>query len=226
MARTWPFLLYIAVVVWHLGRVVAGDADLTTKALLMPALLTAVLIIAYGTDREAVGAAPRSRGPIALLALAILASLAGDVLLGIVFLAGVGAFALAHLAYVVLFVGRLKTRRMLSWWTLVYPAAAVGVLALVWEHAAGLQPALAGYAVVLALTAMTASRVNALTAAGGALFFASDGILALRFFLPGFTAAFPDPWQDLAIMTLYCAGQGLIAAGVLRRLRGMGSEAV
>ncbi len=75
-----------------------------------------------------------------------------------------------------------------------------------------------------AVTATAATGVNGTTRVGGLLFLASDSLLAFRIFYSDFTDLFPDPWQDLTIMALYCAGQGLMALGVLRHPRQRAEE--
>jgi len=211
----WPFGIFAAVAVVHLaGLALAWPERDLTKALLMPALLVAVVIVACWTRRLG---RRRAWSGFGLLALGIIASFLGDVLLGPSFEAGLACFAAAHVLYIVAFNGPARARPF-RWWSLGYPVALGVLLAVLWPHLGELRPIVIGYGVVLALTAMSATRVNAVTAWGGALFLASDSLLAFRLFQPGFGTAFPDPWQDLAIMVLYCAGQGLIAAGVLRRL--------
>ena len=51
-----------------------------------------------------------------------------------------------------------------------------------------------------------------MVAAGGVLFLSSDTILSLRIFMP---EVMPH-WTSALVMLTYCAGQGLIVAGVLR----------
>ncbi len=217
----WPFLLYAVVAAVHLVQIGAGLPDREiTKPLLMAALLVAVLLVALVTSRTIVRS---RRGVIALVLLCagIAFSLAGDVLLGPVFLAGLGCFAAAHLAYIALAAGPARSRR-LPWWTLVYPAWIAVLCVVLWPNLGDLAIPLVVYGVVLAGTAASTAAVNAITALGGLLFLASDSLLAFRMFWPDFGSAFPDPWQDLVIMILYCLGEGLIAFGVLRRFAGRG----
>jgi len=232
-----PFVVYLAVVLLHLVLLGLGSpAASTTKALLMPALALAVaLVLVLQTRRRAFGsgavsplAEDRRRGRrrrarllVTLLGVGILASWLGDILLGASFVLGLLGFAVAHLAYVLAFNGPGAARR-LPLWTLGYIAIFGAALALLWHDLGELRPLVIGYGVVLVATAMTSARVNAVAALGGGLFLASDLLLAFRLFSRGFTSAFPDPWQDLAIMLLYCVGQGLIALGLLRRLVGRG----
>lgn len=202
------FVGYGLVVAVHLvliGADLPGRA--VTKWLLMPALLVAVLV-----------AVPiRSRARL-LLCAGIAASWAGDVLLGVSFVAGLAAFAAAHLAYVALFVGPARTRRP-PWPALLYVAWLAVLVPVLWPHLGSLAPAVVVYGVLLAATAATAWGVSAATGWGALAFLASDSVLAFSLFWPDVTTTFPDPWRELSIMALYCAGQGVIAVGVLRRLR-------
>jgi len=216
MRWTWPFLLYAAVTVVHLANLAipALGGDALTKALLMPALLVAVVLVVVLTRRPRGSRAWWGTG---LLAAGIAASFFGDVLLGPAFVVGLACFAAAHVLYIIAFAGPAGARPI-AWWSLAYVAVLVALVILLWPHLGELRPVLVGYGIVLALTAMTSTRVSAIAAWGGGLFLASDALLAFRLFYPDFLVAFPDPWQDLAIMAFYCAGQGLIALGVLRRL--------
>ena len=89
------------------------------------------------------------------------------------------------------------------------------MLAVVGTHVGNLFLALAAYGLVLAGTAATSARGNAVIATGGAFFLASDSILAFRLFLPDAMPA----WTSPAVMLTYTLGQGLIIAGVIRALR-------
>jgi len=217
MRRRWPFLLYALVVVVHLGQILAGSGADVTKPMLMASLLIAVLLVAAVADRR-VTAAPRRGLGLGLLGAGIVLSLAGDVLLGPSFLLGLVCFLLAQLSYVVAFVVAVPRRRG-AWWSLVYLPWIAALAIVLWPHLdAAMRAPVVAYGVVLALNGMAGARVNRWTTLGAACFVLSDSTLALRIFLPGFTAAFPDPWQDFAIMLTYCLGEGLIAWGVLGAL--------
>lgn len=217
MRWSWPFLIYAGVALVHLVALsIAAPWDFVTKAMLMPALLLAVVLVLAFTRRGRVAGAAGWWG-VGLLAAGIVASFFGDVLLAVSFIAGLASFAVAHLLYIAVFNGPARSHGV-RWWSLAYVAALAALVIVLWPHLGDLRFVVLGYGVVLALTAMTATRVNAITAWGGGLFLASDALLAFRLFYPGFELAFPDPWQDLVIMVLYCAGEGLIALGVLRRL--------
>lgn len=203
-----PFLLISGVHLW--AKLVEGETgvwvDTVTKPLLMPTLLLGFL-----------AAAPRLRGRVVLLAAAgIVLSWLGDVLLGD-FVLGLSCFLLAHLVYIAMFFAAFGgDRRWPPPWTLLY-AAAFAVLAIVLApHLGELLVPVILYGAVLCAMAAAAALGNALTALGGALFLVSDSLLALDRFHP----AEPVPWNPhFLIMLSYLAAQGLIALGVLRRLR-------
>jgi uncharacterized membrane protein YhhN len=186
-----------------------GWAVTTSKAMLMPLLAAAVLV-----------ALRRPRPSQAwLLTAALACSWVGDVLLSIPgwFVPGLLAFLAAHLAFIVLFL-RLPVpagRRRLPAWTLVYLAWYVAVLALLGPHLGSLLVPVAVYGAVLAAMAALAGGHGGLIALGGAFFVVSDSVLALGRFLPDYEFAV----HDLVVMSTYLAAQGLIAWGVVVRLR-------
>jgi uncharacterized membrane protein YhhN len=214
-----PFAAYGLVSAAHLvtlGFNLPGQ-DLT-KWLLMPTLLVVVLVVAL---RDGV----RRPAALMLLCAGIAASWAGDVLLGVGFMYGLAAFALAHIAYVTLFAGPARARRI-PWPAALYVVWLAVVVPVLWPHLGPQAPAVVVYGLLLAATAATAWGVSPITGWGALAFLASDSLLAFRLFWPDFKTTFPDPWQDLVIMTLYCVGQGVIAYGVLRRLQGNERRAV
>jgi uncharacterized membrane protein YhhN len=149
----------------------------------------------------------------------LLLSAAGDALIELDFLAGLGAFLLAHLAYVAAFVSdatRLRAVRALP--VAVY---SVAFTAFLWPDLGSLRPAFLAYA--LAISTMiwrAAARVGAhgpatrgeWAALGGAILFAlSDSLIALDRFHA------PIPAAHVPIMLLYWAGQSGIAASARTR---------
>lgn len=203
------YVPFIAVTVAHLIGLSLSSYIVVhlTKPLLMPALLVA-LFLGVGV--------PRTRTAV-LTAIALLFSLAGDVMLSmpgdIGFLIGLGCFFVVHLTYLVIFTGPLKLRR-------VPVAAAVlvawfgGLLALLAPHLGALLVPVAAYGLVLGGAATAALACNRQIALGALTFLVSDTLLAFKLFYPGFTF-----WQiDVVIMTLYCTGQGFIIYGVTREL--------
>lgn len=198
---------YVLVTTVHLVAIVvgAGDVVAATKPLLMPALLLGLIL-----------GLPVRRSRLLLWGgLALVFSWLGDVLLqnpgDIGFLLGMGAFGLAHVAYLALYLAPLRTRRV-PWWGVVlglaWWAAMVSILA---PHLGALLVPVALYGLVLGAAAVCALATRAVITVGALVFLVSDTLLALDRFLPGF--AFPA--TDVAIMLTYCLGQGLITAGVI-----------
>ncbi|MCU1439821.1 MAG: hypothetical protein JWP85_818 [Rhodoglobus sp.] len=201
---------YGIVAVAHLTGLFTGAEWLAspTKGLLMPALLLALLV-----------SIPARRGEVALWGGAgMLFSWAGDLLLSAPgeagFIAGLGSFMLAHVAYLVLFLRPLRTKRMPAlalafgvWW-----AALVIVLA---PHLGAPLIPVAVYGLVLGASSAAALGTTRVVAIGALLFLLSDTMLAFKLFWPGFAV-----WQqDLVIMLAYIVGQGLIAVGAVRHAR-------
>ncbi|MEN9619962.1 MAG: hypothetical protein RL499_155 [Actinomycetota bacterium] len=201
------FTPYIVVTVVHLSAIAVGGDDLVaaTKPLLMPALLIGLVL-----------GLPVRRSVLLLWGgLALLFSWLGDVLLqspgDIGFLIGMGVFGLAHLAYIALYLGPLRTRRA-PWWGIA--AAAVwwiALVALLAPNLGGLLVPVAVYGLVLGTAAAAALGTTRLIAIGAGVFLVSDTLLGLDRFLPGFSF----DGVDLLIMLTYCLGQGLIIAGVV-----------
>ena len=234
-----PFAVYAVVSVIQLAGLFAGAAQLAslTKPLLMPILLFALIWSTRGR-RTSIGLvlnrATRGRRSsiVALAAAGIVFSWIGDVLLstpgGLGFLLGLGSFFVAHLAYLVQFLGPLRTRPFrtrrasspLSPLGLLFVPWLVGLLVILGPHLGMLFVPVALYGLVLGLAAAAALGTNRLTAAGGVLFLLSDTVLALRLFLPGFSL-----WQaDFLIMLLYVLGQGLIVLGAVRAAAGLSAR--
>ena len=215
-----PFLavgaLHIVLLALEGAGVEVGPWATATKGLLMPALLLAFLL-ARAARRHAVvgdGAVVGDRAAVVLVGAALVLSWLGDISLSVTdgagFLIGLGFFLVAHLAWITTFVRVLGVRRP--------PRAAV--VYLVWllvfvvllaPHTGVLLAPVALYGAVLALVAALGLGAGRRVAWGSALFLASDSLLGLHTFYPGFS-----PWQiDAIIMTGYLAGQGLMVLGVL-----------
>ncbi len=144
------------------------------------------------------------------------------------FLAGLGSFLGAHVAYTVGFISapsrdpRDRASPRGAW------LAAGGFLAgaPVLGHAAGrtsprLRAPVVAYAGVLCAMVAATSRLGGppsarrRTTAGAALFLLSDGLLGAReFLLDGSDAVPVRRLLDVGVMVTYTAAQGLIAAGV------------
>jgi uncharacterized membrane protein YhhN len=178
--------------------------------------LATLAVIAYAAQRG--HDAPQARRWV-LAGLAL--SLAGDIALlwpqqG--FLPGLVAFLLAHLAYLGAFtrVERLAARVLPF---VVYAAVAGGILALLWPGVPGaLRVPVVAYVVCLAAMAAQAAVLwrcgaprGAVLAAGGALFVASDALLATNRFMA------PLPAASLWILATYWAAQWCIASWLAPR---------
>ncbi|WP_404435499.1 lysoplasmalogenase [Microbacterium aerolatum] len=206
----WAFVPYIAMSIVHVvALAIESDIAAPTKLWLMPLLAAPVLV----------SLRLRPVLAIVLLLAAIVLSWLGDGA-GAFFPAGPELplmllfFGLAHIAYIVLFARVLRVRRM-PWWTLVYVAWWIAMIAVLGPHTGALLPAVAAYGIVLGGTAAFAARCHPLVVTGGVFFLLSDTILAFRLFL---SEAMPA-WTSPLVMLTYTLGQGLIVAGALIALR-------
>ena len=204
--RWWAFIPYAVVGAVHLASLFSGTDAVAepTKALLMPALLLALFV-----------ALPLRRDAVAIWAGAgVLVSWIGDLLLSTPaetgFVGGLGAFMLAHIAYLVLFLHPLK-RRPIPWLALALVLWWVALLVILAPHLGVLLIPVAVYGFILGASTAAALGTNLVTAIGALLFLASDTLLAFKLFWPDFAV-----WQaDFLIMIMYITGQGLIILGVL-----------
>lgn len=169
------------------------------------------LIIVHAWQRGG-GMALQRRG----VRVGLVLSLLGDIALlwpqqG--FLPGLVSFLLAHLAYLFAFT-RAQRLAARPWVFVAYAAVAAGILALLWPGVPGaLRMPVAAY--VLCLAAMAAQTAvlwrcgverGAVLALGGALFMASDALLATHKFAGGLALA------NLWILSSYWAAQWCIAS--------------
>ena len=160
------------------------------------------------------------------ISLGLLASLAGDILLdwpADLFVFGLGAFLLAHLAYLRAY---LSDCRQPAWLALLLALGAGGTMFAILASA-NLGPLLIPVACyALAISAMLwralarlgqpglPSISTRLAAGGAALFVLSDSLIGINRFVAPFDAA------PLAIMLTYWLGQWAIAASAFNRSRG------
>lgn len=203
------FAPFVAVSLVHLSVKLAGlvEVDRATKGLLIPALALGALIVLLA------GRVRMPRLVTALLFAALGLSWLGDVTLGDSFLAGLSFFLAAHLAYIVLF-HRAFPRRM-SWWAIGLVPWFAGLVVALLPYLGEVVVPVALYGAVLCYMAAAATRGNAFTMIGGALFVASDSLLAFRLFTP----LFQTPPEDALIMSMYLGAQLCIVAGALRTAR-------
>jgi uncharacterized membrane protein YhhN len=189
-------------------------SDVFTKPLLMLALAGFVV------------AAARPRRPSRLAVGGLLLGGLGDVALlghGTWFLVGMGAFALGHVCYLAAFPrrGAAATLRRRWWIPVGYLAVWAGLIVLIWpglDH--GLRVPVLGYSLLLTAMAASAAGTGQVAAIGGALFLASDGMLALGM------AHVDFPGRGAAVMPTYLAAQLLIALALLPAAPERGSVAV
>lgn len=208
-----PYVLMCVVHVW--GRFTFHPVNEPTKLALMPLLAIAVIFALSGIT-------PVARGPLLILLLAIFFSWLGDgaaiffPMLEDELYAMLLCFGIAHLAYMWIFwrspgVGL----RRVPLWALGYAVVYVVLMFLLVPHTGSLTVPVLFYGLVLVGTAVLATRCGATIAWGGFWFLVSDAILAFRIFMPD---AMPG-WTSGAVMLTYTLGQGLIAYGLVRRLR-------
>ncbi len=161
------------------------------------------------------------------IGLGLLCSLAGDILLdwpGDLFVFGLGAFLLAHLAYLRAYLSDCKQPA----WLALLLALGTGGAMLTILASASLGPLLIPvtcYALAIsamlwrALARLGQEGLNTsstrLAAAGAALFVLSDSLIGINRFVAPFDAA------PLAIMLSYWLGQWAIAASTFNRSHGV-----
>ncbi len=200
-----------AVIDW----IAVARSDDRLERIAKPAVIAPLIVAVLLSDPEA---STRSF----ILALALGASVTGDLLLlpPARFVHGLGAFFVAHLAYLVVFL--LGPLRFEPGVIAVVAAVAVGLVAgrpiLAGASRAGLRRPVAGYFVAILLMAIAATASGSPVAAGGAwLFVASDAILGWDRFVAR-PAATPraSVVGRLAVIVPYHAAQLLLAAALLR----------
>ncbi|MFI8747465.1 lysoplasmalogenase [Pseudomonas sp. NPDC077186] len=208
----WLLLGLAGAAIFLYGRI-SGDAQLSllTKGIPVIALLLWLRQAPAGTYRRWIG-------------IGLLCSLAGDILLdwpGDLFVFGLGAFLLGHLAYLRAYCSDSRRPALPA---LLLALGAGGAMFAVLA-ASGLGPLLipvACYALVISLMLWRAlarlgnpelqPRSTYLAAAGAALFVLSDSLIGIDRFVASFAAA------PYAIILSYWAGQwGITASAFARR---------
>lgn len=192
----------------------AGVVAPVSKALLMPAL---ALVLAQGLraprrTRDSTTGLP-AWWPLA--AVGVTFSWFGDLALisPDLFLAGVGLFGIAQVAYAATFVAAGDPGRTTGRPALLAPYA-VWWLALAGFFAVtgGVSPflfAVSAYGLVLGAMAFLAHRISPVTATGAALFVLSDSLIGLR------GAGLELPGHGFWVMSTYLAAQWLIVRGLV-----------
>lgn len=213
-----PFAPFVAVALIHLATLLASNHEWSsfTKLLLMPALLVSLLLAVFG-----VGRLPFSR-TVVFATLAIAFSWVGDALLaapeGVGFLFGLGSFALAHIAYVLLFLLVLRERRM-PLWVLAFVGWWAAIVLVLAPHVGTLLLPVMVYGVLIVGLAAVSFSTNRYVVIGAVTFLVSDTLLSLKFFVPGWDF-YPI---DFIIMAFYLVGQGFIIYGAVHRARAVAS---
>ena len=204
---------------WLAGKPAAHKARFVTKPLLMPTLTASLL-----TDPRA------GRSPLRTSAVVgQVGGLGGDVaLLGSgtrPFLAGMGSFALGHVAYVAGFVRRRGQSRLVDSRgpravAIAWGLSAVPMAVLAGRRQRELGGPVLGYATLLSAMTATAVHLDAslpasarrLTGSGAVLFLVSDSVLGFGKFVLGD----PPPELERVVMATYTAAQFLISEGAAR----------
>jgi|KBSSwiStaDraftv2_1062776.scaffolds.fasta_scaffold494142_2 uncharacterized membrane protein YhhN len=179
--------------------------ELVTKPLLMPVL--ALWVWLHGRHK--------------LIIAALLFSWAGDVALlngdkQLWFIAGMVFFLGAHLCYITAFVrsGARPKASVVTLYAVVYVAALVWL----WKPLGAMAIPMTVYGLALATMATLSASVSRIVGIGGALFFVSDMLIAVR-------VAGVVERTDVWVMLTYVLAQALIAVGFARYRRARDSRA-
>ncbi len=200
------FAPYVAVTAVHLASKFGRDirVDRVSKALEMPTL-------AFGAGVAILLAHRRPpRLVTALLFTGLALSWLGDIYIERLAL-GMGLFFAAHVAYIWMFETAFPDRAPSRWGLLAIPWFLAQFVVLA-PRAGAMMPLVVLYGLILAAMAVSSSRGNASTTAGGVLFLVSDTVLSLRLF----TGLFQTNLSRFVIMLSYTAAQWLIASGMVR----------
>lgn len=205
--------IFLALATVHLVWQVTGQQAYASVAqwFLMPALAAFLLIRTRGTRRTRL---------VHLTLIALFFSWLGDTAPSLAegdtaFLVMVGFFLVAQVVYIVAFWPHrgesvLWRRR---WLLLPYAVAIAALVAACAPHAGGLLVPVLVYGLLLGTMAVLATGVGPVVWTGGALFLASDGLIALNAFAPWWHL----PLQGFWVMLTYVAAQLLIVLGVIGR---------
>jgi uncharacterized membrane protein YhhN len=179
--------------------------ELVTKPLLMPVL--ALWVWLHGRHK--------------LIIAALLFSWAGDVALlngdkQLWFIAGMVFFLGAHLCYITAFVR--SGARPKAWVVTLYAVVYVAALVWLWKPLGAMAIPMTAYGLALATMATLSASVSRMVGIGGALFFVSDMLIAVR-------VAGVVERTDVWVMLTYVLAQALIAVGFARYRRARDSRA-
>lgn len=209
--------LFVAIVLCAIGAIAADWNERRHTAFYVLKPLTTVLIFAFAAVQSVPTPAAALYQHLILLGLAL--SLAGDVFLMFKgnrwFVAGLGSFLLAHLAFAGAFLQGVHSAGLPNWLAAVAVYAAV-LLVIFLPRAGSLKLPVLIYCFVLAAMVFAAAArhahfgsVDSLRALFGALaFMASDSLLGWRRFV--------SPWRgaQALILSSFWLSIGLIAASI------------
>lgn len=204
---------YAAVVLANLTGIAMGHDDLANVAqwLLMPVLAVAFVMMTARTQHLS--------GLRAATLAALGFSWLGDALPDLVpesvaFLAMVGAFLMAQVAYIVGFLPfRRESLTSRPPALIPYAVALVALLLATAPHAGPLAAPVVIYGVTLTAMAVLATGVNRTVGVGATIFMVSDSLIALGAF-----RGWDGKASSLAVMATYAVAQLLIVLGVHQRL--------
>jgi uncharacterized membrane protein YhhN len=211
-ARAWVFLAVAgALAVGDWIAVSPGVRSKRAEYVLKPATLLALIGVAAAIH-------PEDGAQRAVFLIALVLSLSGDVFLMLprdVFVAGLGAFLLAHIAYVVGFVivGLSGGRVALGVVVVALAGTTVGVRivrAVMSRHSEFTVPVVAYMTVISAMVVVAIGTGEPLTAVGALLFYCSDAMIAWDRFVGSFN------WARPAIMSTYHLAQAALVLSLVR----------
>ncbi len=204
--RSLPFA---ALAFAHLAAQLAGATTVAavTQWLVMPALAAVVWSATAGARDRLVRLVLLALG-FSWLGDSVPALFDGDTR----FLTMVGLFLCAQITYAVAFWPSWRRSVLRRPALAGYVLAFAVLLVLCAPGADALLVPVVCYGLCLTLMAVLATGVHPLTGVGGAVFFVSDGLIALDAFADWYAPPVPGFW----VMATYLAGQALIAAGVVR----------
>ena len=188
-------------------RLTAYWASATIHLVAVALDLRALRMISKAALMPSLAAWVRSQEGPSLLVAALLASAIGDVLLEInLLLPAIAMFALAHACYIGEFSRRTKRRTLLV--PLAYTVLAMAVMIMLWPGLGAFRGPITAYAGMLTSTAITSLWYGGRTVLGGALFLASDSLIAANL------AGHDFPLRSYLLKAAYGAGQYQIARGL------------
>jgi alkenylglycerophosphocholine hydrolase len=183
-------------------------------------LIPMLLIILYAFRQLTFKPAPAMR----LIIIGLFFCMLGDGFIAVSFVAGLGAFLVGHVFYLMGFIkmSRINMTRLAALLPIGLYSFIIGrqlITALQTEGNDGLVIPVIAYMLVISLMALTAILTENLWAtAGSILFVISDSILSWNMFVSAI------PYSDVLIMTTYYSAQFLIATSLASLRKSVGHE--